>query len=171
MRAVLLAVLALTLGCSPALAEEETEQAPDPWLGCWTRVYDAVHLAKHPGQKVSALTLSIAARESESGDAPGKYAAKLTALLRDQQAVYATPEAARCVDAGDKLSCFTDGFLLGKFTVERAGKNVKLSVKGADEHVALVPGVDLAAFVVLSPENPEHTLFLLNPAPAKACGK
>jgi hypothetical protein len=154
-----------------AQEEEETEQAPDAWPGCWTRVYDAVHLSKHPGQKVSALTLSIAARESESGDAPGKYAVKLTALLRDQQAAYATPEAARCIAGGDKLTCFTDGFLLGKFTVERARKNMKLSIKGADEHVALVPGVDLAAFVVLSPENPEHTLFLLNPAPAKACGK
>ena len=39
---------------------------------------------------------------------------------------------------------------------------MKLAISGADEHLALVPGVDLAAFTVLSPENPEHTLFLLN---------
>jgi hypothetical protein len=173
MRAVLFAVLALALGCSLALAqeEEETEPAPDPWLGCWTRVYDAVHLSKHPGQKVAAMTLSISPREGESSDSPGKYSAKLTALMRDKQATYAIPDAARCVDAGDKLTCFTDGVLLGKFGVERAGKNVKVAIKAADEHVALVPGVDLAEFVVLSPENPEHTLFLLNPAPAKACGQ
>ncbi len=48
---------------------------------------------------------------------------------------------------------------------------MKLAISGADEHVALVPGVDLSSFVVLSPENPEHTLFLLNPAPAKTCTK
>jgi hypothetical protein len=172
MRIVSLAVLALLIGCPLALAQEEgAEEAPDPWIGCWSRVYDAVHLSKHPGQKVSALTLSIGAREGASGDAPGNYLAKVTALLRDKPDSYANPDGARCVVSGETLSCFTDGFFLGKFSVERAGKNMKLVISGADEHLALVPGVDLAAFTVLSPENPEHTLFLLNPAPAKACAK
>ncbi len=135
------------------------------------RVYDAVHLAKHPGQKVAAMTLSISAREGASGDAPGNYLAKLTALMRDKPDTYSNPGGARCVASGETLSCFTDGFFLGKFSVERAGKNMKLAIRGADEHVALVPGVDLSSFVVLSPENPEHTLFLLNPAPAKTCAK
>jgi hypothetical protein len=167
-----LAVLALLIGCPVALAQDEgAEEAPDPWIGCWSRVYDAVHLSKHPGQKVSALTLSIGAREGASGDAPGNYFAKVTALLRDKPDSYANPDGARCVVSGEMLSCFTDGFFLGKFSVERAGKNMKLVISGADEHLALVPGVDLAAFTVLSPENPEHTLFLLNPAPAKACAK
>ena len=44
---------------------------------------------------------------------------------------------------------------------------MKLAISGADEHVALVPGVDLSSFVVLSPENPEHTLFLLKPGCAR----
>jgi hypothetical protein len=169
MRAASLAILALTLGCAAASAQEE--EAPDPWLGCWTRVYDAVHLSKHPEQKVAALTLSISAREGDSGEAPGKYLAKITALMRDKTDSYANPDAARCVSSGEKLSCFTDGFFLGKFSIERAGKNMKLLIRDADEHLALVPGVDLAAFVVLSPANPEHSLFLLNPAPAKACAK
>jgi hypothetical protein len=172
MRSGLLAVLALVVGCSGALAQDEAaEEAPDPWIGCWSRVYDAVHLSKHPGQKVAAMTLSISAREGASGDAPGNYLARVTALLRDKPDSYANPGGARCVVSGEKLSCFTDGFFLGKFSVERAGKNVKLAISGADEHLALVPGVDLAAFTVLSPENPEHTLFLLNPAAAKACAK
>ena len=81
------------------------------------------------------------------------------------------PAARAASSSGEKLSCFTDGFFLGKFSLERAGKNMKLAISGADEHVALVPGVDLSSFVVLSPENPEHTLFLLNPAPAKTCAK
>ena len=172
MRSGLLAVLVLVVGCSGALAQDEAaEEAPDPWIGCWSRVYDAVHLSKHPGQKVAAMTLSISARDGASGDAPGNYLARVTALLRDRPDSYANPGGARCVVSGDKLSCFTDGFFLGKFSVERAGKNMKLAISGADEHLALVPGVDLAAFTVLSPENPEHTLFLLNPAPAKACAK
>jgi hypothetical protein len=173
MRLGVLAVLVLVAGCSAAMArdEGETEEAPDPWIGCWSRVYDAVHLAKHPGQKVAAMILSISAREGASGDAPGNYLAKVTALLRDKPDTYSNPGGSRCVVSGETLSCFTDGFFLGKFSLERAGKNMKLAIRGADEHVALVPGVDLSSFVVLSPENPEHTLFLLNPAPAKTCAK
>ena len=172
MRIVWLAVLALLAGYAPALAQDETtEAAPDPWLGCWARVYDAVHLAKHPGQKVSSMTLSISAREGASENAPGDYRAKITARMRDKPDTYSNLDGARCVASGDKLSCFTDGFFLSRFSVERAGKNAKVAIRNADEHLALVPGVDLGGFIVLSPANPEHTLFLLNPAPAKTCGQ
>ena len=84
--------------------DEGAEEAPDPWIGCWSRVYDAVHLAKHPGQKVAAMTLSIAAREGASGDAPGNYLAKVTALLRDKPDTYANPGGARCVVIGRRRS-------------------------------------------------------------------
>ena len=171
MRIGWLAVLVLLVGCPVALAQEETtEEAPDPWLGCWSRVYDAAHLAKHPGQKVSSMTLAIGPREGASDNAPGDYRAKVTALLRDRPDTYSNLDGARCQVAGDKLSCFTDGFFVGKFSLERAGKSMKLTLRGEDEHLALVPGVDLSAFTVLSAQNPEHALFLLPPAPAKACG-
>ena len=130
-------------------------------VGCWSRVYDAVHLAKHPGQRVSAMTLAIVAREGETGDAPGAYRAKITALLRDKQEAFSNLDGARCVASGEALSCFTDGFFLGRFSIERTGKNRKLVLRGAGEHLALVPGVDLGAFMVLSPENPEHRLYAL----------
>ena len=172
MRTGLFAILALLAGCAPALAQDETtEAAPDPWLGCWTRVYDAVHLAKHPAQKVSSMTLSIGAREGASENAPGDYLAKVTALVRDKPDAYSDLDGARCVTSGDKLSCFTDGFFLSRFSVERAGKTVKVVIRNADEHLALVPGIDLGGFAVLSPANPEHTLCILNPAPAKTCAK
>ena len=171
MRLALLTVLALVVGCSGALAQDApAEEAPDPWLGCWSRVYDAVHLAKHPGQKVAAMTLSIVTREGAGDNAPGSYLAKVTALLRDKPDTYSNLDGARCVASGDRLSCFTDGFFVGKFSLEPAGKNMKLAIRGADEHLALVPGVDLGSFTVLSAQNPEHTLFLLQPAPAKTCG-
>ena len=172
MRTGSLALLALLLCCHAALAEDApaSEAAPDPWLGCWSRVYDAVHLAKHPGQKIAAMTLSIAARGPASDNAPGSYLAKLTALLRDKPETYSNLDGARCVVSGETLSCFTDGFFIGRFSLERAGKNMKLAFRAEDEHLALVPGVDLSGFIVLSPQNSEHALFLLNPAPAKACG-
>jgi hypothetical protein len=173
MRTGFLALVALLVMGGGALAEEvaEEEAAPDSWIGCWSRIYDAVHLAKHPGQKVSALTLSIAAREGESNDAPGAYRAKITALVRDKQERFSNLDGARCVDQGATLACFTDGFFLGRFSIERAGKNRKLALRNEGEHLALVPGVDLGAFMVLSPQNPEHTVFLLNQAAAKDCAR
>ncbi len=172
MRAGLVAIAVLLVTGAGALAEDVPEdEAPDSWLGCWSRIYDAVHLAKHPGQKVAALTVAITAREGASGDSPGDYRAKITALLRDAQQTYTNLDGARCAASGETLSCFTDGFFLGRFSVERAGKNRKLALRSAADHLALVPGVDLGAFMVLSPQNPEHTLFLLQPAPAKSCGR
>jgi hypothetical protein len=59
-----------------------------------------------------------------------------------------------------------------KFWLEQAAKNVKLAMHDANEDVVLVPGVDTSAFVRLTPQNPEHSAFLLmpncaKPAPAK----
>lgn len=169
----LIAFIVLLVTCSSGLAQgsPEDEAAADSWLGCWSRVYDAVHLAKHPGQKVAAMTVAIVAREGESSEAPGAYRAKITALMRDKQGTYSNLDGARCVDSGETLTCFTDGFFLGRFLIERAEKNRKLALRGADDHLALVPGVDLGAFMVLSPQNPEHALFRLEPAPAKSCGQ
>ena len=90
--------------------------------------------------------------------------------MRGRPDVYSNLDGARCVASSGKLSCFTDGFFVGRFSLEPAGKNMKLAFREG-EHMALVPGVDLAAFAVLSPTNPEQALFLLNPAPAKTCGQ
>jgi hypothetical protein len=173
--AVLAVLLAFPIAASSARAEDEpSDEAPDPWLGCWTRVYDATHLAKHPKQAVSGLTLSIESREPSGDSDPGPYLATLYGTFRGKPDIYAMPSGGRCVVAGaakDQLSCVTDGFFVGKFELAPAAKNMKIVLKGSDEHIALVPGVDTASFVVLSPDNPEHSLFVLNPAPAKTCGQ
>jgi hypothetical protein len=173
MRTTWLFAFALLSLASGALAQDapEDEAAADSWLGCWTRNYDAAHLAKNPAQKVTALTLTVVKRQEESSESPGTYSAKITASLRDSQETYSNLDGARCVVSDQTLSCFTDGFFLGQFAIERADKNRKLELRGAGAHLALVPGIDLSAFVVLSPQSPEDTLFLLQPAPAKACGQ
>ncbi len=170
MRIEWLAFSAVLLLGAPSLAEEAAE-APDPLLGCWTHVYDAAHLNKHPGQKVTAMTLAIGTREPAGDSDPGKYLAKVTAKMRNAGDTYSNLGGARCTVVGDRLSCVTDGFFVGQFSLEPAAKNMKLALHDT-EHIALVPGVDLEAFVVLSSDNPEHALFLLQPAPAPAtaCG-
>jgi hypothetical protein len=169
MRWGVLALVALLLVCHVARAQD-MEETLDPWLGCWTRVYDAAHLAKHPGQKVTALTLSISAREPAGDNDPGKYLAKVTAKMRNAGDTYTNLNGARCTEASDRLTCVTDGFYVGQFSLEPAAKNMKLMFQGGD-HLALGPGVDLDAFAVLAAANPEHALFLLQPAQAAACRK
>jgi hypothetical protein len=173
MRATWLLTFALLSLASGALAQDaaDDEAAADSWLGCWTRNYDAAHLAKNPAQKVTALTLAVVRRQEESSESPGSYSAKITASFRDSQETYSNLDGARCVVSDQTLSCFTDGFFLGQFAIERADKNRKLELHGTGAHLALVPGIDLSAFVVLSPQGPEDALFLLQPAPAKACGQ
>ncbi len=172
MRTGFLALAALLVVGTGALAEDVAEEEDvNSWIGCWSRVYDAVHLAKHTGQKVSAMTLAIAPREGESDAAPGAYRAKVTALVRDKQETFSNTDGARCVEQGATLSCFTDGFFIGQFSIERAGKNRKLALRGAGQNLALVPGVDLGAFIVLSSQDPENALFLLQAAPAKSCAR
>ena len=174
MRLVHAVLLVLLLGCQTTGAgAEETEDATDPWAGCWARKYDAAHLAKHPGQLVTAMTVAIDPRTPAGETDPGAYAARVAATLRGKAESYTTLDPARCGPvgaSGETLRCFLDGFFLGQFSLERAGKNIKLVMQGVGDGVVLVPGVDLSAFIRLSPQNPEHAVFLLNPMPPSACG-
>ena len=34
-----------------------TEESKDRWLGCWTRIYDADHVAKHEAQDITAINI------------------------------------------------------------------------------------------------------------------
>jgi hypothetical protein len=148
----------LALLVSGGVLAEETR--PNPWLGCWARVYDAAHLAKHPKQAVTAMTLSIT----------DSYHADLTAKLRGKKDTYTNFSGAGCQVAGpnkDRLSCAMGGVFMGQFWLEPAGKDMKLAMHSEAEHIPLVPGVDISDYILLSPQNPEHSLFLLKPT---ACG-
>ena len=73
---------------------------------------------------------------------------------------------------GTTMEPFVIGSLWGNLSDDNKGTLVStgasFTLKDGD-HLALVPGVDLDAFVELSPDNPEHALFLLQLAPAKSC--
>jgi hypothetical protein len=166
MRTGFLALAALLVVGTGALAEDVAEEEDvDSWIGCWSRVYDAVHLAKHPGQKVSAMTLAIAPREGESDAAPGAYRARITALVRDKQKP-SQSDGARCVEQGALSSSPMD--FHRRYRSTRQNRRPRCATPPP---FALVPGVDLGAFIVLSPDNPEHTVFLLNQAAAKDCAR
>jgi hypothetical protein len=169
--------LCVLLGTMTAFAQDEEEaqeqrkaETKDPWLGCWTRVYDAAHLKQHPGQLVTAMTVVVTARTPEGDEDKGNYLAKVRANFRNKPETYANLDGARCEAVGankDKLHCFIDGVFLSDFWLEQAAKNVKLAMRDAKENLVLVPGIDPSAFVRLSPQNPEHSAFLLMPTCAK----
>jgi hypothetical protein len=176
MRVAAVALLALFFPLSAALAEEDES---DSWVGCWSHTYDAAHLAKHPGQLVTALTLSISPHtgssdsDSDSDSSTANYSAKVIAKLRGKTETYENLDSALCAPSGnakDHLTCAGTGIFLDGFRLVPAAKNMRLAMKGGDEHIALMPGIDISAFFLLSPDNPEHALFLLQPAPGKTCG-
>jgi hypothetical protein len=156
-----LGLLALLLFFPGSSAQGE---ASDPWIGCWARSYDAAYLAKHPKQLVTAMTLEVS-----EGDSDG-YHADVTVKFRNKKATYTNFDGAECKLAGpgkDRLSCVMGGVFMGQFWLEPAGKNMKLAMHGGNERIPLLPGVDTSNFVLLTPKNPEHALFLLEPT---ACG-
>jgi hypothetical protein len=177
MRVASAVFLMIAMAVHPTLAAEEGEDAEaevESWLGCWTRSYDPAHLAKHPGQLVTAMTVIIDERTAKGSEDPGDYGARVAANLRDKSETYTTFDPARCVareGTPQRLQCFLDGFFLGRFSLERAGKSMKLALQGGQDQIALVPGVEIESVAVLSPDNPEHALFLLHPIEAKACGE
>ncbi|MGD0530738.1 MAG: hypothetical protein ABSA62_00285 [Methyloceanibacter sp.] len=76
------ASLALLVCCMSAAAGG----TKDPWLGCWTRVYGADHLAKHSAQLVTAMSVSIFPRAVAG---PDKYLARVQVRVRDKPEVHA----------------------------------------------------------------------------------
>lgn len=176
-----LGVLALCvlIGMMPAFAQDEEEEevqqqakpeGKDPWLGCWTKVYDAAHLKQHPGQLVTAMTVIVTARTPSGDEDKGNYLAKIRANFRNKPETYVNLDGARCEAVGankEQLHCVADGVFLSDFWLEQAAKNVKLAMHNANEDLVLVPGIETSAFVRLTPANPEHSAFLLQPT----CGK
>jgi hypothetical protein len=178
MRVGLLAVCLFVLGCTLGFAqeaEEEAEQesaeASDAWLGCWAKVYDAAHLKQHPGQQVTAMTVIVKAREPEGDEDKGNYLATVRANFRNKPETFTNQDGARCEAVGankDKLHCVADGVFLSDFWLEQSANNVKLAMRDARENLTLVPGIDPSAFVRLSAQNPEHSLFRLLPTACKS---
>lgn len=171
--------LCVLLGTMTAFAQDEEEEevqeqakpeGKDPWLGCWNKVYDAAHLKQHPGQAVTAMTVVVTARTPEGDADKGNYLAKIRANFRNKTETYTNQDGARCEAVGankEKLHCVTDSVFLSDFWLEQAAKNVKLAMREANEDLVLVPGVETSAFVRLTPANPEHSAFLLQPTCAK----
>lgn len=123
-----LAVLAILAGADAAPAQQEIDKtraasfdqrlfarplAAHMTFACFTRVYDAGHLARHPEQKVAAMKLLVTAEHPPEDKAATSYAFRLGFKYRHRASRFDsagscdhfTPE-----DAGDeiRLGCGVD---------------------------------------------------------------
>ena len=74
----------------------------DGSLACWSRQYSEQHLAAHPDQQVTAMSLAVGYEAFDDGNAelPGYYWFNLAAALRDGKSGSA---GGTCSAAGDGL--------------------------------------------------------------------
>jgi hypothetical protein len=164
-------------------------QGPAP--GCYERVYDAAHLAGHPGQLVVRTTVLVKQIDAAGAAALGpSYAADahLRIWVKGQKPGFDSFGA--CRPAGGGLSCEgslsaaeadactsnADGVhrncriaaaTTGAFGVAAQSDGLTVTVL---RRMELVPEpFDGGPFLYLSPGNAENRVFALKPAPELAC--
>ena len=166
-RRLIMACLAL-LGAGPVSAAMLTDFVPaeDGAAACWQRIYDAGHLAAHPDQQVTAMTLSMSFDKYDAAD-PGLHYFALDVTLRDGRmgqtagGCWVYDGAVRCgVDCdGGGLELSLDGSGNLRADLEAYGYvRIESECGGGEEAdtFELLPGID-------------DKLFLLHRAEAKVC--
>ena len=182
------AVSAVLMYCLCATIAAADVPAP----GCYERVYDAAHLAAHPGQLVVRATVLVKRPDAAEAAALGtSYAARadLRIWLRGRKPSFDSLGACRVangglscggsVSAAEADDCKTDGD-----GVHRNCRIVRAANTGAFGIVAQSDGLvltmlrqlelvqapyDGGPFLYLSPGNVENHAFALRPAPEAAC--
>ncbi|MGH6864038.1 MAG: hypothetical protein ACRECN_07160 [Methylocella sp.] len=149
--------------------------AKEAWNGCFRRVYDAAHLAAHPGQTVKSIAVlmkPITGRPSNIDrwwyNKPWIANAKLIITLRGKKSKYYGYNA-YCVATAAGLECPMEEDA-GDFTLALWGAGVKLVVsKDQDLRLARAGQISDESNVFVRGNTSEDRTFLLPPAPAAAC--
>ena len=183
-RPAVLATVVCLLCANIAAAE-----APAP--GCYERVYDAAHLAAHPGQLVVRAAVLVKPLDAAEAAALGpSFAADahLRMWVKGQKPGFDSFGACRPADGGlscegslsaaEADSCKSDrdgvhrdcrigAATTGAFTVVARSDGLMVTIR---RRLELVPEpYDGGPFLYLSPGNVENHAFALKPAPASSC--
>jgi hypothetical protein len=179
------AVLAYCLGATIAAAE-----VPAP--GCYQRVYDAAHLAAHPGQLVVRATLLVKPPGASGAAVPGAAdasSANFRIWLKGQQASFDSLGTCRVADGGlsckgsvsaaEADECKSDGDGVHRnCRIVRAANTGAFGVGAHSDGIVVTmlrqlelvqAPYDGGPFLYLSPGNAENHAFALKPAPEAAC--
>jgi DUF1680 family protein len=129
--------------------------AGDLIKGCFERVYDQQHIAKHKGQTVRAMQLQI-------GMAQGKAEADLSENDMDSLAVRFVKNTklyysgATCSGNQDEASC-SDNATATRFSVQRTGRSVKITFN-TPVHVVAEGEPDITKTI---PRDTENSIYAL----------
>jgi hypothetical protein len=134
-----------------------TQQAEAAIKGCFTRTYDATHLAMHKGQDVTFMALQV-------GFKPQGEETENMIQLRLRGSYTLLLNGFVCVEQGDKTHCKIidsghDNKLGGSFVLTMKGDAVLLSPEG---DLSLVEEGEFSPRLFPVANNPEHKTFKLN---------
>ncbi|GLS85045.1 hypothetical protein GCM10010873_00180 [Cypionkella aquatica] len=152
-RAMILMVLPL-----PLLAQTAATAMFPPEASCFQRHYSAAHLARHPQQKISEISLTPAEGQAVSTS----LVVDISVKLRGRSDSYIG--SAYCEPQGDGLSCGMEGDA-GAFTLS-------LSEAGALLLTVDPLGISFEGaqnFLTLSGTSGDDQAFLMHPVAAVAC--
>lgn len=168
MRNFAIACLCLAPVVAPALAGELDDfvAAEDGALSCWSRSYDAEHLASHPDQMVSAMTFGVSYM-AETSEFAEQYSFWLEATLRDGARGYTTGP---CNAYEGKMWCGVECDGGGIYVEARADGDVlvDLETHGYIRMSGSCGSSDENGISALE-SGKDDKLFLLQATSAKAC--
>lgn len=155
-----------------ALARPLEGELPPGGTACWSRAYDASHLARHPYQRVAAIALS------KQADEPGRGVLALTLKINLRERTkpgegevrhYDYSHLAFCRPSGAALVCENE-YGLGAFRVERARGGLLVRNPGS---VTFNPSnhdsEDVSDDAVTIPARPDDGAWLLDMSGVREC--
>ncbi|ODT72222.1 MAG: hypothetical protein ABS75_05385 [Pelagibacterium sp. SCN 63-23] len=164
MQRLLLTIVAL-LASAPALAQAPVIEERDGANGCWRRQYDAAHLAAHPDQQVTAMSLALVYRDRADGYP--YYAYTLDVALRNGRKGAAS---STCDPMEGKLRCSVECDGGGVDVSRRDDGNVRVDLEAVG-YIVLTGGCgseeEEETFELTS--GLDDKLFLLHAVDAKQC--
>jgi 2Fe-2S iron-sulfur cluster binding domain len=149
-----------------SLVATDAGRAADPLVGCYKRAYAASHLAAHPGQTVTAMTLR-ARSISENGQPIGgkSHSANLTASFRGKKKRGFGDSD--CAASGQSLLCVLDSER-GRFRLTKWPSGMVLE---PDTDLRMHEPAEGPFLAAISPSNPEERKFLLTPVAGDVCDR
>ena len=160
----MLPIVIVAAVATASLVMADPGRAADPLVGCYKRVYAPSHLAAHPGQTVTAMTLRVRPISENGQPIDGKsHSADLTASFRGKtKRGFADSD---CTSSGPSLAC-TINSERGRFRLTKSSAGMLLEPETELRMHEPAEGPFLAA---IGPANPEDRKFLLTPADAGIC--
>lgn len=164
---LMIASLSSALSAAPAVAADAVFEthfaAVDGGAPCYSRTYDAEHLAKHPAQRVARIEVEMS-RDNVSGkpNTPDAFELGVGFMLRDKPDWYTG--LAICKSRDRDASCFIEGDG-GRFEIKAAAPD-QIRVETGDYGIAIEGKKD---FMEISGKDGDDRAFILSRAPRAEC--